>query len=64
MSPMVHCFSFCNSARRFSKPVVQFVEVRFGLRDIPFEARDGRAFLLPADQLGQLQVLAMDQLAQ
>ena len=64
MSPMVHCLSFCKAAPAILQAKIQFVEVCFRQGNVSVEARNGRARLLPVDQLSQLQVLAMNEFAQ
>src|SRR5271166_2161231 len=44
--------------------VIKFVEMCFRKRDISVETGNGRSLLLSANQLSQLQVLAMDEFAQ
>ena len=61
MSAMVQCRSSSSSRWRDLEPVVQLVEVLFRLGDQPFEAGHRLARDLAVQELGELDLLAVDQ---
>ena len=61
MSAIVQCRSSSSSREPPLQPVVELVEVLLGLRDQPIEARDGLPLDLAVQEVGELELLAVDQ---